>query len=47
MKQILIVGLLVFFSIVACSQTKNIEDVKLTTKTDSISYSIGLDLGKS
>ena len=47
MKQILIVGLLVFISIVACSQTNNIEDVKLTTKADSVSYSIGLDIGKS
>lgn len=47
MKQILIVGLLIFFSIVACSQTKSVDDVKLTTKIDSVSYSIGLDLGKS
>ncbi len=47
MKQILIVGLLVFFSAIACSQTKSIEDVKLVTKTDSVSYSIGLDIGKS
>jgi len=47
MKQILIVGLLVFFSAIACSQTKSIDDVKLVTKTDSVSYSIGLDIGKS
>lgn len=47
MKQISIVGLLVFLSIVACNDTMNIDDVKLTTKTDSVSYSIGLDIGKS
>lgn len=47
MKQILIVGLLIFFSFIACSQTKSIDDTKLITKTDSVSYSIGLDIGKS
>ena len=47
MKQILIVGLLIFFSIVACSQTNSVDDVKLITKVDSVSYGIGLDIGKS
>lgn len=47
MKQISIVVLLVFLSIVACNDSNNIDDVKLTTKTDSVSYSIGLDIGKS
>lgn len=47
MKQILIVSLLVFFSVVGCGQVNNSDDVKLTSKIDSVSYSIGLDIGKN
>lgn len=46
MKQILIVALLVFFSVIGCSQT-NDDDLKMTTQVDSVSYSIGLDIGKN
>jgi len=47
MKQILIVALSVFFTVVGCSQTSTDHDLKMTSKTDSVSYSIGLDIGKN
>lgn len=46
MKQISVVALVIFFSVVACSQT-NTEDIKLSSSVDSVSYSIGQDIGKN
>ena len=46
MKQILL-----FISaavlIISCDQSKNGEEVDITTKKDSVSYSIGIDIGKN
>jgi FKBP-type peptidyl-prolyl cis-trans isomerase FklB len=47
MKQMLIVVLFVFMYIIGCSQTNQIDDAKIATKIDSVSYSIGLDIGKN
>ncbi len=44
MKKILIFSILVFFSITACSQTDD-KNVSMKTMTDSVSYSIGYDIG--
>ena len=46
MKKILVLLLVALFSFTACSQTTN-KDVKLTTQTDSVSYSIGIDIGNN
>jgi len=46
MKKILVLLLLALFSFTACSQTSN-KDVKLLTQTDSVSYSIGIDIGNN
>lgn len=47
MKQLLIGAIIAVFSITACSQTAKQEDLKINTKVDSVSYSIGLDIGKN
>lgn len=47
MKKILVVVILIYFSVVGCSQTNNSENVKILTKVDSVSYSIGLDIGQN
>ncbi|MCB9206509.1 MAG: hypothetical protein H6611_04170 [Ignavibacteriales bacterium] len=47
MKQILIVSFITLFSIIACSQTTSDSDLKMTTAKDSVSYSIGLDIGNN
>jgi len=47
MKEILAVSVFVFFSIISCSQTTTETDLRISTKKDSVSYSIGLDIGKN
>jgi FKBP-type peptidyl-prolyl cis-trans isomerase FklB len=47
MKQILIVALSVFISVVGCSQSGSDKDLAISSKIDSVSYSIGLDIGKN
>jgi len=47
MRQILVVSLLVFFSMISCSQTDTNKEITLSTANDSISYAIGIDIGKS
>jgi FKBP-type peptidyl-prolyl cis-trans isomerase FklB len=47
MKQILIVALSVLFSAVSCSQSSTDKDLTISSKIDSVSYSIGLDIGKN
>lgn len=47
MRKILIFFLVVLFSIMGCSQSVKEENKKLTTKTDSVSYSIGIDIGNN
>ncbi|MCP5061408.1 MAG: FKBP-type peptidyl-prolyl cis-trans isomerase [Ignavibacteriae bacterium] len=46
MKKILVLLLVGLFSFTACSQTTN-KEVKLTSQTDSVSYSIGIDIGNN
>lgn len=47
MKKIFVAVILIYFSIVGCSQTNNSDDIKILTKVDSVSYSIGLDIGQN
>ncbi len=47
MKQLLIGALIALFSITACSQTNKTENLDIVSKVDSVSYSIGLDIGKN
>ncbi len=46
MKKILVVSFVLFFSIVGCSQT-DMNDKKIESKVDSVSYAIGIDIGKN
>lgn len=46
MKKILVLMLVGLFSFTACSQTAN-KDVKLSSQSDSVSYAIGIDIGKN
>lgn len=47
MKQILAVILVVSFLVTGCNQTVVSQNVNIITKVDSISYSIGQDIGKN
>ncbi len=47
MKKILIFSFIILFSIIGCSQSEKEGNKKLTTKTDSVSYSIGIDIGNN
>jgi len=47
MKQILVVLLTIIFSVIGCSQTNTDKELPITSKVDSVSYSIGLDIGEN
>lgn len=47
MKQFFIGAIVTIFSITACSQTTTNEDIKISSTVDSVSYSIGQDIGKN
>ncbi len=47
MKKILITIILLFVAITGCSQTNNGKRAKIESQTDSVSYSIGIDIGKN
>lgn len=47
MKQILIVALSLLFTVIGCSQTNSNREVALNTQMDSVSYGIGLDIGRN
>ena len=47
MKQILIVAISLLISIIGCSQTNSDGNSPISTNIDSVSYSIGQDIGKN
>ncbi len=47
MKKILITIILLFVAITGCSQTNSGKRAKIESQTDSVSYSIGIDIGKN
>lgn len=47
MKQILIVVLSLIFVVIGCNQNNTNKEVALNTQMDSVSYGIGLDIGRN
>ncbi len=47
MKQILVIAISLLISVIGCSQTAPNENSPISSKIDSVSYSIGQDIGKN
>lgn len=47
MKHFLIISLFLIAFIIGCNNTQSNKNVDIATKTDSVSYSIGLDIGRN
>lgn len=47
MKQLLLISAAVIISMIGCNQANKVEDVPITTNNDSVSYAIGIDIGRS
>lgn len=47
MKQLLLISAVVIISLVGCNQSNKSENIQITTNNDSVSYAIGIDIGRS